>query len=78
MSTHGRIRTDATVTSQAADHPNQLLEKTASQSALVGVIDVGYLGLPLALAFVDKGFRVLGFAVDADKVARLERGIAAS
>jgi UDP-N-acetyl-D-mannosaminuronate dehydrogenase/intein/homing endonuclease len=41
---------------------------------VVGVIGLGYVGLPLARAFSDKGFPVLGFDVDADKIARLRRG----
>jgi UDP-N-acetyl-D-glucosamine dehydrogenase len=40
----------------------------------IGIIGQGYVGLPLALTFVDKGFRVLGFDVDAEKVAALNRG----
>jgi len=35
---------------------------------------MGYVGLPLALAFVEKGFAVLGFDVDSNKVAKLSRG----
>ncbi len=45
-------------------------EKTAS----VGIIGLGYVGLPLARAFVEGGFAVLGFDVDPDKVQRLRRG----
>ena len=45
-------------------------DKTAS----VGIIGLGYVGLPLARAFVDGGFPVLGFDVDPAKVERLRRG----
>ena len=44
------------------------------RSATVGVIGLGYVGLPLVLAFGRAGFRVLGFDVDANKVARLLAG----
>ena len=44
------------------------------RSALVGIVGLGYVGLPLALAFVEKGFSVLGFDVDAAKVDALARG----
>ena len=40
----------------------------------VGVIGLGYVGLPLARAFVEKGVPVLGFDVDPAKVARLREG----
>jgi UDP-N-acetyl-D-glucosamine dehydrogenase len=51
-----------------------LLASIQSRRALVGVIGLGYVGLPLTRAFVTAGFRVLGFDIDETKVARLERG----
>jgi UDP-N-acetyl-D-glucosamine dehydrogenase len=45
-----------------------------SGEALVGIIGLGYVGLPLARAFVEPGVSVLGFDTDAAKVARLARG----
>jgi len=41
---------------------------------VVAVIGLGYVGLPLAVAFAEKGFAVVGIDVDAVKVAALERG----
>lgn len=52
----------------------ELLNKIADGSALVGVVGLGYVGLPLLRAFHDAGFRVLGFDVDANKVAKLRKG----
>jgi UDP-N-acetyl-D-glucosamine dehydrogenase len=49
-------------------------EAIEAKSARVGIIGMGYVGLPLALAFVEKGFHVLGFDVDATKVEKLARG----
>ncbi len=40
----------------------------------MGIIGLGYVGLPLALTFVERGFRVLGFDVDPAKVGALGRG----
>ena len=40
----------------------------------MGVLGLGYVGLPLALTFVEKGFKVVGFDVDASKVSALSRG----
>ena len=51
-----------------------LLGKIQDRSAIVSVIGLGYAGLPLALAFADAGFRVVGVDLDGAKVARLNRG----
>ncbi len=56
------------------DNRETLLDKIRSHDAGVGIIGMGYVGLPLALAFVERGFEVLGFDVDPSKVAKLERG----
>jgi UDP-N-acetyl-D-glucosamine dehydrogenase len=58
----------------AQDHAKELHAKIESKTARVGIIGLGYVGLPLARAFVERGFRVLGFDVDAQKIARLARG----
>jgi UDP-N-acetyl-D-glucosamine dehydrogenase len=55
-------------------HSNALAERIASREAVVGVIGLGYVGLPLALAFVERGFAVLGFDVDPEKVEKVEAG----
>ena len=41
--------------------------------ALVGVVGLGYVGLPLALAFAEHGFGVLGFDIDTKKIESLQR-----
>ena len=51
-----------------------LIDKLRNRSALVSVIGLGYAGLPLAMAFADAGFRVLGVDVDRERVARLSAG----
>jgi UDP-N-acetyl-D-glucosamine dehydrogenase len=51
-----------------------LLAKIHAHEAVVGVVGMGYVGLPLALAFTEKGFPVLGFDIDANKVEMLSRG----
>jgi UDP-N-acetyl-D-glucosamine dehydrogenase len=48
-----------------------LREAIDDQTARVGIIGMGYVGLPLALAFSDRGFSVLGFDVDHEKVESL-------
>jgi UDP-N-acetyl-D-glucosamine dehydrogenase len=51
-----------------------LMDKINNKSALVGIIGLGYVGLPLVLRFTEVGFQVLGFDSDTTKVARLNRG----
>ncbi len=58
----------------AASALPELLRKLRSREARVGVIGLGYVGLPLAVEFARAGFRVTGFEVDAEKVASIERG----
>ena len=50
-----------------------LLEKIASKHARVGVIGLGYVGLPLVIEFCRAGFTVTGFDVDEKKIAALRR-----
>jgi UDP-N-acetyl-D-glucosamine dehydrogenase len=53
--------------------PN-LMELLERREATVGVVGLGYVGLPLALTFAEAGFPVLGVDVDALKVKRLGEG----
>ncbi len=50
---------------------DELEARLALRSARVGVIGLGYVGLPLTLRCVDAGFAVTGFDIDQGKVARL-------
>lgn len=52
----------------------ELIGRLERREARIGIFGLGYVGLPLMLRFVEVGYRVLGFDVDAGKVARLERG----
>ncbi|MFZ1404671.1 MAG: UDP-N-acetyl-D-glucosamine dehydrogenase, partial [Anaerolineae bacterium] len=47
---------------------DQLLTKINDHTAVVAVIGLGYVGLPLAVAFAEKGFPVVGIEVDGRKV----------
>ncbi|AMV27737.1 UDP-N-acetyl-D-glucosamine 6-dehydrogenase [Gemmata sp. SH-PL17] len=49
-------------------------EAIRTKKATIGIIGLGYVGLPLARGFATKGFPVLGFDVDPVKVEKLERG----
>jgi UDP-N-acetyl-D-glucosamine dehydrogenase len=48
--------------------------KIGTQEARIGVIGLGYVGLPLALTATEAGFSVTGFDIDAQKVASLNSG----
>ncbi len=55
-------------------HKETLLEKIRERKAKVGVVGIGYVGLPLAVEFARAGFHVLGVDVNAAKVEKLNSG----
>lgn len=52
-----------------------LCAKFTSRQAKIGVIGLGYVGLPLACAICDKGFQAVGFDIDLGKIEKLGRGL---
>lgn len=52
----------------------QLSDRIDQKTAIVGVVGLGYVGLPLIHAFIDSGFQCLGFDVDQGKVDQLNQG----
>jgi UDP-N-acetyl-D-glucosamine dehydrogenase len=56
------------------DMEDRLIQKILNKKALVGIIGMGYVGLPLVLRFCEEDFRVLGVDIDSKKVATLKRG----
>jgi UDP-N-acetyl-D-glucosamine dehydrogenase len=52
----------------------KLIKKIQSQQATVGIIGLGYVGLPLSVCFLKAGFKVIGFDVDQNKVEQLNHG----
>jgi UDP-N-acetyl-D-glucosamine dehydrogenase len=54
--------------------PEQLKVKIHQRAARVGIIGLGYVGLPLALLFSDQKFAVTGFDIDQRKVDTLNKG----
>ena len=50
------------------------LTRIASKNIVVGIIGMGYVGLPLAVAFGGAGIKVLGFDLDAEKAEKLNAG----
>jgi UDP-N-acetyl-D-glucosamine dehydrogenase len=60
--------------SSAASAAQTLEEKIISRTARVGIIGLGYVGLPLAMEFAKAGFPVTGIDIEPSKVAQLNRG----
>jgi len=54
-------------------HADTLLERIANRTAKVGVVGLGYVGLPLAVEFGQAGFSVTGIDLDARKVDQINR-----
>lgn len=52
----------------------KLLEKIQSKKCTVGIVGLGYVGLPLALRFFDEGFPVFGFDINNEKINSLQNG----
>jgi UDP-N-acetyl-D-glucosamine dehydrogenase len=50
------------------------MSKVETRTARIGVVGLGYVGLPLSLLYCEQGFRVTGFDIDVQKVATLSRG----
>jgi len=53
---------------------SQFIDDVKSRKAVVGIVGLGYVGLPLARTFCASGFRVLGLDVDQKKVDQLNKG----
>jgi len=52
----------------------QLLKKIENKTAVIGIIGLGYVGLPLALEYAVKGFKTIGFDIDERKIPILNSG----
>src|ERR1700759_4418468 len=61
---------DVTVPRIAADR----LERLKARDARIGVIGLGYVGLPLCLLFAEAGFKVTGFDIDERKIPEIAAG----
>ena len=53
---------------------NQLEAKIKDKKAVVGIVGMGYVGFPLAVAFAEAGFKVLGFDVQKTRAELINKG----
>lgn len=51
-----------------------LVESFENSSAKIGIVGLGYVGLPLMLRYQDEGYKVVGFDIDENKVSKLKNG----
>jgi UDP-N-acetyl-D-glucosamine dehydrogenase len=52
-----------------------LINKILNKTAVIGIIGLGYVGLPLAVESAHKGYKVIGFDIQAQKVNRINLGV---
>ncbi len=57
-----------------ADSLQACIDKFKTRDAIIGIVGLGYVGLPLMLRYNAIGFRVLGIDIDTDKVEKLNAG----
>ena len=62
------------MTLKSTARTNELKRRIEAREARIGIIGMGYVGLPLALLFSDEHFKITGFDIDARKVETLNRG----
>ncbi len=60
--------------SNPSTHKSELLEKLRSRRALIGIVGLGYVGLPLSLTYAEVGYRVLGLDIDQRKTDEINVG----
>lgn len=51
-----------------------LIENLRNKSAKIGIIGMGYVGLPLMIRYIESGYNVLGFDIDPDKIKAINSG----
>ena len=60
--------------SRARPEITALADKIAQREAKIGIIGLGYVGMPLALTAAKAGFKVLGFDINGPRVVQINRG----
>ena len=71
---HSEHDTESSIALAESETASHLADRILNRQSTVGVVGMGYVGLPLALAMVDVGFPVIGFDVDEAKIRDLTAG----
>lgn len=53
---------------------SDLINKLDNKQAVIGIVGLGYVGLPLSIRYAEVGYKVLGFDIDPDKIVILNQG----
>jgi UDP-N-acetyl-D-glucosamine dehydrogenase len=51
------------------------IERFVGKTAIIGIVGLGYVGLPLVLRYAEVGYKVIGFDIDPEKVEKLKAGL---
>jgi UDP-N-acetyl-D-glucosamine dehydrogenase len=70
----GNMTASASLAQSTRSPEDELLARIRSRNFRVGIVGMGYVGLPLALLFSEQGFPVTGFDIDEGKVSALNAG----
>ena len=49
----------------------QLINKLNDKTAVIGIVGLGYAGIPLALRYAEAGYKVLGLDIDSEKIKNI-------
>ena len=55
------------------NYKHKIIENNNKNLSVIGVIGLGYVGMPLSLSFVKAGFKVIGFDIDKKKVEQIKK-----
>ncbi len=72
--TDPRVTTTESEPLQLTGRARELAEKISSKTAVVGVVGLGYVGLPLAVEFAKRGLKTVGIDLNSERVLRLNAG----
>lgn len=58
----------------SSQYQSELINKIETKKSVIGIVGLGYVGLPLALRYADEGYHVMGFDIDQSKVDKINSG----
>ncbi|HRI31832.1 MAG TPA: hypothetical protein PLQ21_09895, partial [Candidatus Kapabacteria bacterium] len=72
--THSSLKKSTSEAMVYSSDPTALLSRIRSEDIVIGVVGLGYVGLPLAVEFAMKGIRTIGIDIDNRKISALQQG----